>query len=175
MQPNNRPTRPGAGPVMDIQRQRPSVQQPFRGNGMSRPATMEYTRPRSNYDTSSPGVPTMPTEVSQPAADPSLLQTQPVANNRPKRSKKPLVITLIVVLLLAAGAAGAYYFFMLNDDVAGPPPVSTPATVEEEPAVIDATPEGVDRVVEIIDESLDSIDDDADFSPNDISNDSLGL
>lgn len=136
----------------------------------SRPATMEYTRPRPD----DPSAPRFTPDNDQAKVQQMASYSQ--QNQKPKKSKKGLVIGLILFLLLAGGAAGgAYYYFMvMNKQEAAvvEEPAPQPAPAEEG---ITATPEGVDKTIQSIDQSLNSVNDDQDYSPNDVSDDSLGL
>lgn len=170
-------------PVMDVQRpvrpqsQAPSPQQ-FQPQGSavgqqpqqpntvvsSRPATMEYTRPR-------------PGELSAPSFSPEK-QTEQYVAPKTKKSKKGPVIALFIVLLLAliGGGGGYYYFAVYSDSKVTPTVVEKPQPVEEaNTSKIEATPEGVDKATEQIDQTLNSLNDTEDFKPNDLSNDNLGL
>ncbi len=172
MQPNRDPSQSN-GPVMDVQR--PTVSSPPpssdgmirpNANSLGRPATMEYTRPRP-IDAADP---TGPSTSFAPPSEASRAQSPVIG--KPKRSKAPLFIVLLLIVL-AAGAAGAYYFLVMNKTET--PAVVQPVVVEEKTTTIEATPEGVDTTVESIDKNLNSVDDTQDFTPNDVSDDALGL
>lgn len=159
-----------SGPVMDIQRPsgQPDVIRP--SSPLGRPATMEYTRPRPDSPTS----PARSFSPESPVSDDSIASAQPVV--KAKKSKKGLIIGLLLFLVVGgAAASGAYYYFMMRDD-AQPQPVATePVAPVEETTTIEATPEGVDKTVQTIDTNLNGLNDTTDFTPNDVSDDALGL
>ncbi len=177
MQPNKERDNPI--PVMDVQRPatrpvapsptptlgaRPTVFTPSRQQ--TRPATMEYTRPRSG-STEAPFSQTPQTGVETPSL-------------KPKKSKKGLVIGVFALLFVALAGFGGYYFFVINkkpvkDAIQSTPaPEVKPAEVTDS-AKIQATPEGVDKAVQEIDKQLDSQNDAQDFSADDVSDNGLGL
>lgn len=171
MQPNRQNEQFGGGPAMDIQRPAP-VSQPNdvirpSAEALGRPATMEYTRPRPTVSGQAPGASFSPSPTTD--GGPSFTPQSPAK----KKSKKGLVIGIVVFLLVIVGAGAAYYFFMM--DTTEPAPVATEPAVVEESTAVEATPEGVDKTIESIDKQLNSVDDSADFTPNDVSDDALGL
>lgn len=182
MPPNNRDDnkRP-IGPVMDVQRpSSPPPQQPQTAPRViqpnqpsSRPATMEYTRPRPAAE---------PAQTSsQFSPDPSRLPEDTLApdNQKPPKQKKSIkkfvIITLVVVLIAALAGAGTYYYqqVMNKPEPAQPQPEPQPQPVED--GSVEATPEGVDQTVDAIDQQLNSLNDAEDFTPNDVSDQGLGI
>ena len=175
VQPNNNDNQPTT-PVMDIQRptvqappqpqptQQPTVISP--SGSVSRPATMEYTRPRTDSTTSPSFAP-----VAQPFSE------QTANSQKIKKSKKGLIIGVFVVLFLGLAIAGGGYYFMVYNKKTEPAPVQNtePAPATTEPAVVDATPEGVDQTTEQIDQQLNSVDDTQDFTTDDVSDTSLSI
>lgn len=166
------PNKQEPGPVMDIQRPNtlssapkdPTVIAP--ANPLGRPATMEYTRPRSQ----DPATPNVPSQTEQRINE-SPFKPAP----KPKKSHKGLWISLIILLFVGIGGAGAYYYFMvMNNEDPVPVPAAT-QTQTEDVTKIEATPEGVDATTESIDKSLGGLDDTADYNPDQVSDDSLGL
>lgn len=165
MQPSNKDNNPGS-PVMDIQRpSQPTVIKP--AGPLGRPATREYTRPRSDNPIGDPfSFSDQPQNMSS--------TPQPVVS-KPKRSKLPLII-LVLVLLTAAGGGAYYYFMIMKKDTA--PVANTqpqPTAPAEDTNKIDASPDSIDKVTNEIDENLNSINDTEDFKPDDVSDDALGL
>lgn len=171
-----------SSPVMDIQRPAATGQTDIvrPASSLGRPATMEYTRPRtepSSFNPANTPTPTPPSRSFVPPTsqigDTSLPPEQPVVS--PKKSKKGLVMGLILFLLLAGAAAGGAYYYFVMRETADPAPVATEPAPVEETSTIEATPEGVDKTIQSIDTNLNSVDDSADFTPNDVSDDALGL
>ncbi len=170
MQPN-REYEPTGGSMDGVQPPRPASPQSSSDNfirpnqNLGRPATMEYTRPRS-ADGATPANTFAPAPEMSPSSS-----GKPVIKTAHK-SRVPLVILILLILVAAGGAA--YYFLVMKK---APAPVATPAatvtTVEK--TTVEATPEGVDATVTSIDKKLNSVDDAKDFTPNDVSDDSLGL
>lgn len=157
---------------MDIQRPTAPMQppQPARiitpNNTLSRPATMEYTRPR-------PDDPNAPSFSPQPDS-----QRQPQPAAKPKRSKKPLVIFLVAFIVLGLAGGGAYYYFAVYKKPAAAPVAqqsaqTTQTTTSDD--TIEATPDGVDKTIQAIDKNMNTLDDTGDFTSNDVSNSNLGL
>ncbi len=175
MQPNKNQGQPT--PVMDIQRPSSSGLQPSKMSPTpinNRPATMEYTRPRTTNG--SLNTPNQNVNFT-PQPDPSF-------NPKPstEKSKAGLVITAVIILfLIVMGGSGAYYYFAVESKtpvVSETTPKPTEPTADEqesEPLIIEATPEGVDKVTSDIDKQLNTLDDTQDFSANDVSDASLGL
>ncbi len=153
-----RPSAPGTPQPSPVQQ--PTVVSP--SGSLSRPATMEYTRPR-------------PEDPAAPSFTPAP-QPEPMTEPKQKKSKKGLVIGLFVTLFVGLAAAGAgYYFMVYNKSEPAPVQNETPVATEAEPAKIEATPEGVDAATDEIDKQLNSVDDSQDFTNNDVSDDTLGL
>lgn len=164
------PNKPkGQQPVMDVQRPAPPAGDTSPGiiqpssDSLSRPATMEYTRPRPDGD--GPDFSGPATNI--PPAGPSDNSTK-----KPKKSKKVLVFTLTVLVILAIAGAGAYFYMAYKQE--------TPAPVAETPVIapveetVQATPDGVDQTIDKVDQSLNALDEST-LGENDLSDDSLGL
>lgn len=175
MQPNKRQGQ--STPVMDIQKPTSFGSQSSKISPSpinSRPATMEYTRPRNNSDNlNAPN----PNVNFAPQPDVSFTPATP-----PKKSKAGLVITAVIILFLVImGGSGAYYYFAVESKTpvaqedTTTKPTETKTEQESGPLIIEATPEGVDRVTSDIDKQLNTLDDTQDFSANDVSDASLGL
>lgn len=168
MQPNRNQNQPT--PVMDIQR--PTQSSPpsqVISPTLDRPATMEYTRPRTNNGNNAPNQ----YQNFAPQQDMSFAPTAV-----PKKSKKGLIITVAIVLfLIIMGGTGAYYYFAVEGKTPVAQETLPPAQTETEPSTktIEATPEGVDLVTAEIDKQLSTTDDTQDFSANDVSDSNLGL
>lgn len=173
MQPNKEQN--NVTPVMDIQRpsQTSSSSQPrpttvfTPSSQQTRPATMEYTRPRADTQNSFDQSP----QISQ----------QDISVNKPKKSKKGLIIGLFVVLFIGLSGAGAAYYYMAiykkPAPQAQPQPVAEtqPTETTADSTTVQATPDGVDQTVEDIDQQLNSQNDTQDFPSNDVSDSNLGL
>lgn len=162
-------------PVMDVQRpsaspsDSPQVIQPNSGS-LGRPATMEYTRPRPENPTAdSPSFSTPSTHI--PPTEPSKMPEKP----KPKKSKKIFAALLIIIGLIGIVGAAVFFYIAYQNEEPVPAAVTEPepeATAEEG---AQATPEGVDQTIQEIDQTMNSLDDTTDFSPSDLSDDSLGL
>lgn len=159
---------------MDIQRPNttPPSPQPldrkptvFTPNGQqTRPATMEYTRPRPDT--------TQPTYSQTPSPE----QQAPVS--KPKKSKKGLVFGVFMLLFVGLIGTGTYYYLAIYKKPAVVAPQPAPETKQPESAdstSVQATPEGVDKTTQDIDQQLNSQNDTQDFAPNDVNDSSLGL
>lgn len=183
MQPNSSSSNNSNGdnqfrPVMDVQRP-PSAPPPqsvqsnqqqrpnqYIGDISTRPATMEYTRPR-------------PDIAQQFNANPVMQAGLQPTPPEQKKSRKGLVIAIFLsIILLTAGGGGYYYFVVVakNKPVADQS-LTQPVAQEEkvESDKIEATPAGVDKTIENIEQQLNNLDDAQDFNANDVSDESLGL
>ncbi len=187
MQPNN--NRNNADnqftPVMDIQRPSsvPPAQPTPRSNPYNatqqptaeintRPATMEYTRPRPGGPANNVAAQFNSNPVMQAGMQPAPMSEQ-------KKSKKGLVIALFLATLFLIVGGGGFYYYVA---VAKKSPVAdqqTAPVVDEKPtentSKIEATPEGVDKVITDLDQQMNSLDDAQDFNANDVSDDSIGV
>ncbi len=175
MQPNNKEQN-NVAPVMDIQRPTQTSPSPqprpttvfTPSSQQTRPATMEYTRPRMDTNTTFDQSP----QISQ----------QDINMNKPKKSKKGLIISLFVLLFVGLSGAGAYYYMAVYKKAASQPQPQPQPVVETQPtetttdsSTVPATPDGVDQTVEEIDQQLNSQNDTQDFPSNDVSDSNLGL
>ena len=172
MQPNKEQN--NVTPVMDIQRPTQTPPSPQArptsvftpSSQQTRPATMEYTRPRMDTSTAFDQSP----QISQ----------QDIAMNKPKKSKKGLIISLFVLLFVGLSGAGAYYYMAVYRKPASQPqpqPVAEtqPTETTTDSSTVQATPDGVDQTIEEIDQQLNSQNDTQDFPSNDVSDSNLGL
>lgn len=162
-------------PVMDIQR--PSQTIPPSSNTSSsinsKPATMEYTRPRT---TNGGGMKQAQNTSFSPQPDMSF---SPI--DKPKKSKSGLVLIAIVIsFFVIFGGVGTYYYFAVENKK---PAIKEDQQVTSEPTEseatdkksVEATPEGVDSASSSIVKQINSLDDTKDFSASDIGDSNLGL
>ncbi len=174
MQPNSKENKQAA-PVMDIQRPSqtisPSSNTPSSIN--TKPATMEYTRPRT---TNGGGMNQTQNTSFYPQPDMSF---SPI--DKPKKSKSGLVLVAIVVsFFVIFGGVGTYYYFAVENKK---PAVKENQQVASEPSeseatdkkAVEATPEGVDSASTSIVKQINSLDDALDYSASDIGDSNLGL
>lgn len=129
---------------------------------------------------SEPQIPSQPQNFGVvPPAQPTNAPPQPVSspesfNQKNKKSGAHKIAIIVAVLTLVLISSALVYFFIVKNEkpTAVDQPQPQPAPTEQ----IDlASPEGVDQTIKSIDQSLNSVNDQADFTPNDVSDDTLGL
>lgn len=100
---------------------------------------------------------------------------QPSFNDKKvKKSSHKLAIIIAIVVTLMIIAALSYFFLVQKKDTPAPAPEPQPEQTQSQPADL-ASPEGIDETVKSIDQSLNSVNDQQDFTPNDVSDSTLGL
>lgn len=87
-------------------------------------------------------------------------------------SKMVVIIILTVVLILGALLGGLIYVRSQNNNDTADQPVATSPVQDESGRV---TTEEIDETVNEIDKTLNSLNDSGDFTPNDLSDNTLGL
>lgn len=151
MPPTNNGQQGPTRPVMDVQR--------------------APTPPPQPVTPQSPVVPSQPS-LEVPPIPQEMLGTVPQA-----KKKSHLVAIVIAVLIAVLIITGSIFAFVVSRDSSEPTPPAAPQVEEQTPAVSEgtATPESIDQINKVIDQQLNSVNDQQDFTPNDISDESLGL
>lgn len=112
-------------------------------------------------------------DISQATSDP---QVNPPINKKSKgfAGKKVIILVVIIALLLGALLAGLLYLQSKSDNKSGQDSTDAPLSIGTTQEGKVSTSE-IDSAITSMDKTLNTLNDSADFTPNDLSDSTLGL
>ncbi len=110
--------------------------------------------------------------ITQATDSPEMLQVAPAKSGR-LSPKMVVIIILTIILILGALLGGLLYVRSQNDEDTTDQPVATSPVDDDNNGRV--TTEEIDETLAEIDKTLNTLDDSGDFTPNDLSDSSLGL